>query len=153
MQKEETNLLWMESTSSRRKRCPPSQGGLAAGTCFMLLMVGTALGQRTDPVPGAPTRSYSPASINASQGLECKLYPAASAPSTGVPVLTDDDGYARFYTVRATEGDAVRQRLRPGRATLFASRPAAEAVGLRPCKTCRPDIHSLSDEVASRLRN
>jgi O-6-methylguanine DNA methyltransferase len=44
------------------------------------------------------------------------------------------------------------KRLRPGRATLFASRSTAEGAGLRPCRTCRPDLYSLSGEVASCLR-
>jgi O-6-methylguanine DNA methyltransferase len=32
-------------------------------------------------------------------------------------------------------------RLKRGRATLFATRNDAEAVGLRPCTTCRPHLH------------
>jgi methylated-DNA-[protein]-cysteine S-methyltransferase len=34
-------------------------------------------------------------------------------------------------------------RLPIGRVTLFASRTQAEAVGLAPCATCRPDLHPL----------
>ncbi|MFQ5520198.1 MAG: methylated-DNA--[protein]-cysteine S-methyltransferase [Candidatus Methylomirabilia bacterium] len=34
--------------------------------------------------------------------------------------------------------------LAPARLTLFGSRARAEAVGLAPCTTCRPDIHSIS---------
>jgi methylated-DNA-[protein]-cysteine S-methyltransferase len=36
------------------------------------------------------------------------------------------------------------RRVKPGRATLFASRASAEAAGLSPCTTCRPDLHSIS---------
>jgi methylated-DNA-[protein]-cysteine S-methyltransferase len=35
-------------------------------------------------------------------------------------------------------------RVRPAPLTRFASREDAEAVGLRPCTTCRPDLHPIS---------
>jgi hypothetical protein len=52
--------------------------------------------------------SFIPASIHALPGLQCKLHPAGSAPSAGVSVFTDDDGYARFHAVKTTASDAVQ---------------------------------------------
>lgn len=88
------------------------------GSCFAVLMATGAFGQnqekvnataRVHPIPTAPKKSYAPASAYASPGLQCKLYPAGSLPSAGLEVSTDDDGYARFYAVRAAAGDTVRQ--------------------------------------------
>ena len=62
-----------------------------------------------DPVSTASNKSYEAASVLAFPGLHCKLYPTGNAPSSGVEVFTDNDGYARFYAVRAAAGDAVRQ--------------------------------------------
>jgi methylated-DNA-[protein]-cysteine S-methyltransferase len=42
-----------------------------------------------------------------------------------------------------TCGDIARQPI--GRVTLFGSRAQAEAVGLRPCTTCRPDLHPITN--------
>ncbi len=96
---------------------------LAAGTCLAVLMTTTAFGKdllghdqetvnataAVHPIPSAPKKSYTPAAVYASPGLECTLYPTGSAPSAGLPVYTDDDGYARFHAVRAVAGDAVHQ--------------------------------------------
>ncbi len=61
------------------------------------------------PAPAASKKTYAPASVHALPGLQCKLYPLGSTPSKGVPVFTDDDGYARFHAVKATVGDAVQR--------------------------------------------
>jgi len=61
----------------------------------------------THPIPGAPKKSYVPASFPAQPGLQCKIYSAGGAPSTAITVFTDDDGYARFHAVRATASDAA----------------------------------------------
>jgi Peptidase A4 family len=55
--------------------------------------------------PSSTTKSYVPASVRASPGLQCRLHPADAASSTGVTVFTDADGYARFYAVKASSGD------------------------------------------------
>jgi hypothetical protein len=70
--------------------------------------------------PGAAQKSYVSASIHALPGLQCKLYPTGGAPSAGLEVFIDDDGYARFHAVRATTGDAVTRltlvaRTQPGK--------------------------------------
>jgi hypothetical protein len=61
------------------------------------------------PIPSAPKKSYTPASFLALPGLQCKLYAAEGSPSAAVTVFTDDDGYARFYAVRATASDAIQR--------------------------------------------
>lgn len=60
------------------------------------------------PAPGAPKKSFTPASVHALPGLQCKLYPTGSDASLGLAVFTDDDGYARFHAVRVAAGDAVQ---------------------------------------------
>jgi hypothetical protein len=62
-----------------------------------------------DSVSTASKKSYEAASVLAFPWLHCKVYPTGSAPSSGVEVFTDNDGYARFYAVRAAAGDAVQQ--------------------------------------------
>lgn len=108
----------------------PRQRRMAAGTCVALLMAATAAGQGQEkvtptapvhPTSAAPKKIYAPASVQASPGLQCKLHPIGSAPSAGLAVFTDDDGYARFHAVRAAAGDAA-QRL-----TLDCTDPAGKA--------------------------
>jgi hypothetical protein len=91
---------------------------MAAGACLAVLVAATTFAQAVDvinaaalvhPIPSASKKSYTPASAYASPGLQCKLYPTGSAPSAGLDVYTDDDGYARFHAVRAATGDAVHQ--------------------------------------------
>ncbi len=67
--------------------------------CLTLLIAATAFGQK----------SFTPASVFAAPELQCTVYPAGSDSSTGVPVFTNDDGYARFHALRAGEGDAVKE--------------------------------------------
>src|SRR5438045_2284258 len=55
----------------------------------------------------APKKSYVPAWVQAWPGLQCQLYPAGSAPSSGLTVFTDDDGYLRFHAVRPATYHAV----------------------------------------------
>jgi O-6-methylguanine DNA methyltransferase len=77
----------------------------------------------------------------------------------GLPLVTstaDEDSFvdSRFTYARAP-GDRSYclpscrslSRLGPGSATLFATRDDAEAVGLRPCTTCRPDRNELHQPV------
>ncbi len=95
---------------------------IAAGTCFAILMGVAATGQVQDkdqvqdqagvdaaalnhPIPSPGETELNLASVQALPGLQCSLYPEGSAPSTGLTVFTDDDGYARFHAVRAAAGD------------------------------------------------
>ncbi len=57
----------------------------------------------------AAKKSYEAASVRAAPGLQCKLYPSGGKPAEGIPVFTDDDGYARFHAVPATSGKAVQR--------------------------------------------
>jgi hypothetical protein len=75
-----------------------------------LLLALPAFGQN-HPIPSAPKKSYTPASVRALPELECKLYAAGTNPAKGLAVYTNDDGYTRFFAVRAVRaaaGDAVR---------------------------------------------
>jgi hypothetical protein len=82
-----------------------------------LLIAATASGQNrpahesapAHPAPTALTKTYTPASVRALPGLQCKVYPAESASSAAITVFTDDDGYARFHAVRAAAGDKVQR--------------------------------------------
>ena len=95
----------------------PWQSRIAAGAGMALLIVATAFAQNepshatspVHPIPTAPKKSYTPASVRALPGLQCRIYPTGSAPSLGLTVFTDDDGYARFHAVRAAAGDAVQR--------------------------------------------
>ena len=51
-------------------------------------------------------KSFEAASVHARAGLACTLHAAGGTASMGIPVSTDDDGFARFQAVRATGGDA-----------------------------------------------
>jgi hypothetical protein len=86
---------------------------LAAGICLAML---TASAQDRlkapipiHPIPSAPKKSYTPASVLALPGLQCKVYPTGSDASTAISVSTNDDGYARFHAVRASASDPVKQ--------------------------------------------
>ena len=90
------------------------------------------------------TKSYEPASVRALPGLQCQLHPAGSAPTEGIPVFTNRDGYARFQAVRATAGDAAR------RLTLdckdSAGKSTSYAVDLASDDTFAPRPLDLSNE-------
>jgi len=104
-------------------QCLPWANRIAAGTFLAILMAAPAFGQNHSsqdmqqvnaaapghPTPSAPKKFYTPASVYAAPGLQCKLYAAGSAPAAVLDVSTDDDGYARFHAVRAAGGDTVKQ--------------------------------------------
>jgi hypothetical protein len=71
--------------------------------------------KRTGPAPG-PRRGIDRANQDLRScirrcppGLQCKLHIPGTEPTSDLPVRTDEDGYARFYAVRAQAGDGVRQ--------------------------------------------
>jgi O-6-methylguanine DNA methyltransferase len=80
----------------------------------------------------------------------------------GLPLMSATGGTEIFvdsrYTYERAPGDRSYclptcpslVRLRPGSATLFATRHDAEAAGLRPCTTCRPELHR-APTLAGRL--
>jgi hypothetical protein len=59
-----------------------------------------------DPIRPSAISEFSPASVKAARDLRCTLHPPAS-PSTGIPVFTDADGYARFHAVRPSPGSTA----------------------------------------------
>jgi hypothetical protein len=136
-----------------RKRLSTRESRMAAGICAAFLMAATALGQSNEkanvaaplhPAPAAVKKRYLPASVHASPGSQCKLYPTGAAPSAGLAVFTDDDGYARFHAVRAAAGDAVQQL------TLACTNPAgmhsSYAVDLMSDDTFAPRPVNLAKE-------
>jgi hypothetical protein len=72
--------------------------------CAALTFPGRAHAQESvaSPRPSAISK-FSPASVKAAPGLRWSLHPPGS-PSTGIPVFTDADGYARFHAVRPNVG-------------------------------------------------
>jgi hypothetical protein len=89
-------------------------------------------------------RSFAPASIRALPGLQCKLYPAGSAPSSGILVFTDDDGYARFQAVKMTVGDAVQRLILD--CTDTTGKPSTYSVDLTSDETFAPHPINLANE-------
>ncbi len=59
----------------------------------------------------AKQRSYIPAAVHARSGLSCKLFPKGRPDNEGLPVYTDDDGYARFFAVRTAVGSRDRHQI------------------------------------------
>ncbi|MGC1862664.1 MAG: hypothetical protein WA733_16505 [Methylocystis sp.] len=86
-----------------------------AASLIALLIIWTSSVPSAEPTTATSSKipslkkSFSAASIRALPGLNCKLYPPGSAPSAGVSLLTDDDGYARFYAVKGTAHDAINR--------------------------------------------
>ncbi len=70
--------------------------------------VGAELATRADSRTPSLAKSFSAASVRASPGLNCKLYPPG-APSAGVSLVTDDDGYARFHAAKSAAHDAIQR--------------------------------------------
>jgi methylated-DNA-[protein]-cysteine S-methyltransferase len=73
----------------------------------------------------------------------------------GVPVIPAHDDFAiargAMYVLAPGESEycvpscASTETLQSGLLTYFGSRSRAEAVGLHPCTTCRPDLHPLHE--------
>jgi hypothetical protein len=53
-------------------------------------------------------RKYEPASVYAGPDLQCKLNSPETSKSEPLSVFTDHDGYARFYAIRKTSDDKVK---------------------------------------------
>jgi hypothetical protein len=84
--------------AANRTTCFFLAGGFAC--CAALAVPGRAYAQEPVGIP-----KFSPASVKAAPDLRCTLHPPGS-PSTGIPVFTDADGYARFHAVRPNAGSA-----------------------------------------------
>jgi hypothetical protein len=67
--------------------------------------IGAQAQTTSTPSSGMPAqRQFEPASVKAAPNLKCHLHPPGESPESGVSVLTDADGYARFHAVRAAPG-------------------------------------------------
>jgi hypothetical protein len=92
----------------------------------------------------AAASSYEPASARAAPGLQCNLYPTGEESATGVPVFTDDDGYARFYAMPPNGAHAVSELTLD--CTDAAGKPSSYAVDLGSATTFAPNPLDLSTE-------
>jgi hypothetical protein len=60
----------------------------------------------------SPAQSeMTPATVHARARLSCHLSPKGNARSDGIPVYTDDDGYARFYAMKLKTNSELRHQL------------------------------------------
>lgn len=75
-------------------------GALAAFICIAVFTSAQTPGTRG-------VKDFAPASVQALPGLKCNLHNIGDTVS--VPLDTDDDGYARFYAVRANTDSDVRE--------------------------------------------
>lgn len=88
----------------------------AALSLWFLGALGAADAQArsADAPVAAPARadgSLLRAAVHAKAGLFCKLVSKGGPLSAGVPVYTDDDGYARFHAARTPENSANRYQV------------------------------------------
>jgi hypothetical protein len=95
-------------------------------------------------IPAASKKTFTPASVHAVPGLHCKLYPTGSAPSSGLEVFTDGDGYARFYAVRAASADAVQKLTMD--CVDSAGKSSSYSIDLRSDDTFAPHPLNLANE-------
>jgi hypothetical protein len=58
-----------------------------------------------------PGEVASAAAVHAKPGLTCKLHAAGRKAEEGLTLVTDDDGYARFYALKVKAGDPDRKQL------------------------------------------
>ncbi len=134
---------------SRSNRNLAWRSKMAAGTCVALLVAVSATGQESSgalkhPIRSAPKRSYTPVAVRALPGLQCLIYPEGSAPSAGLTVYTDDDGYARFHAVRVAATDKVQRLALDCKDS--AGRPSTFSVDLTSDDTFTPRPLNLANE-------
>jgi hypothetical protein len=118
--------------------------GLCLGPLWTLSASAAGPTAATSAGPSLQTRSFAAASIRALPGLQCTIHPAGSAPSAGVSVFTNDDGYARFYAVKMTAGDAVKQLTMD--CTDAAGKPSSYSIDLTSDETFAPNPLNLANE-------
>ncbi|MGD0051344.1 MAG: G1 family glutamic endopeptidase [Vulcanimicrobiaceae bacterium] len=63
----------------------------------------------SSPAAAAASTPYARASVHAVPGALCNLHSVGAAAADGIPVVGDNDGYARFYARRAVAGDPVQR--------------------------------------------
>jgi hypothetical protein len=120
----------------------------AFGLCLGALWAQSV--RAVEPTSGAtpglsqPKRSFTAASIPALPGLQCNLHPPGSELSAGVPVFTNDDGYARFYAVKMTASDAVNRLTLD--CTDTTGKPSSYSVDLTSDNTFAPNPVNIANE-------
>lgn len=69
----------------------------------------------------AAAKTFEAAAVHAAPGLQCMLVAPGTEASKGIPVATDDDGYARFHAVKgAAEHLSLDCKDASGKASSFA---------------------------------
>ena len=92
----------------------PARVAMTLGLCLGTLCAteAIALDPATAAAGPAPAKGRMlRASVHAQPGLSCKLLSAGASPSAGIPVYTDDDGYARFHALRVAAGSPDRRQI------------------------------------------
>jgi hypothetical protein len=103
----------MDMQPSRLRRLPVL---IATVLMYCLVAPARAGAQAQSPqanvAPSASKqRSMTPAAVKVRPGLFCKLYPQGGKPTEGLPIYTDDDGYARFHAMRMQEVSKNRYQI------------------------------------------
>jgi hypothetical protein len=101
----------MDMHPSRLRRLP-----VLTATVLMYCLVAPArAGAQSPQAKVAPSASkqgsMTPAAVKVRPGLFCKLYPKGGKPTEGLPIHTDDDGYARFHALRMQEASKNRYQI------------------------------------------
>ena len=114
------------------------------GLCLSVFCARSAGAQIHPTVVYPVATTYALASFHAMPDLQCRLYPSGTAPSKGITVFTDDDGYARFHAVRATTRNSVTQLTLDCKDA--AEKPQAYAVSLTADSTFARHPLNLANE-------
>lgn len=131
------NVLLEQCIPRRATRCRPPRLAFAALFAAFALVHQAAV--RADAAA-----SYEPASVRAAPGLQCNLYPTGEDATSGVPVFTDDDGYARFHAVRPSGTYAVTELTLDCKDA--AGKPSTYPVDLSSAATFAPNPVNLANE-------
>jgi hypothetical protein len=101
---------------------------LAFAVVLMVSSVCAGCAPNTPNTPNAPkteAKGYEPALVHAAPNLQCKLYPQGGSAAQGIPVDTDDDGYARFFAVRGASKLTLDCKDSAGKTSTYAVDPTA----------------------------
>jgi hypothetical protein len=93
-----------------------------------------------------PSTVFVPVSVHAMAGLTCKLYANGHKQAEGITLVTDDDGYARFYAIRVDAHHPYRKQLLACRDARGAT--STYAVDLGADRTFLPHPIDLKQERA-----
>ena len=75
--------------------------------CLLMIFVAALSASQSVTAKANDTSAkYEMAAVRALPGLRCELHPPGSPAAKGIPLAAGSDGYARFYAVRASAGEA-----------------------------------------------